>query len=608
MSALQWLRLDGNELTGPIPTTIGRLKHLEILVLSDNKLQESIPEALCQAQLLGRILLSNNRLNGSIPDCIGTELKSLEILFMGSNKLTSAIPLTLWSLNHLFALGLDSNMLNGSLSLDIGNLKQLVELDLSHNQLGGEIPSTIGGAIMLTQLSLAHNNLHGSIPSAISKLISLENLDLSSNNLSGVIPMSMEALKNLNYINVSINKLHGEIPTGGCFANFTSESFVENDGFCGASRLQVPSCRNATPRRSMSRTVLLFICIIPIIVLVILVCVAILFFKRRQAKNFNAPAQTDLVPPSLRKVTYFELVRATDSFSESNLLGSGSFGFVYIGVLLNGMNVAVKVFNMHLERTLKSFTVECEVLRMVRHRNLVGIISSCTNLDFMALVLEYMPCGSLEKWLYSHNYCLDISQRLNIMIDVASALEYLHHGQTTPIVHCDLKPSNVLLDEDMVAHVSDFGISKLLGEDKFVSHTNTLATVGYMAPEYGSEGIVSTKGDVYSYGILLMETFTRKRPTDETFSSEMSLRSWVSSALHDSLLSAVVDTNLLSNEDEQHLPAATKQCVSSIFQLALDCSINSHVERIISMVDVVVRLEKIKIAFYASNTRAPTRR
>jgi LRR receptor-like serine/threonine-protein kinase FLS2 len=292
----------------------------------------------------------------------------------------------------------------------------------------------------------------------------------------------METLKHLSYLNVSINKLHGEIPTGGCFANFTLESFVENDGFCGASRLQVPSCRNATLRRSMSRTVLFFRCILPIIALVILVCVAIIIFKRRQARNFNAPTQTDLVPPSLRKVTYFELVRATDSFSESNLLGSGSFGSVYKAVLLDGINVAVKVFNMQLERTLKSFTVECEVLRKVRHRNLVGITSSCTNLDFMALVLEYMPCGSLEKWLYSHNYCLDISQRLNIMIDVARALEYLHHGQTTPIVHCDLKPSNVLLDEDMVAHVSDFGISKLLGEDEFVSHTNTLATVGYMAP------------------------------------------------------------------------------------------------------------------------------
>jgi LRR receptor-like serine/threonine-protein kinase FLS2 len=142
----------------------------------------------------------------------------------------------------------------------------------------------------------------------------------------------------------------------------------------------------------------------------------------------------------------------------------------------------VKVFNLQVERALKSFDDECEVMSKICHRNLVKIISCCSNIDFKALVLEYMPNGSLEKWLYSHNYCLDILQRLNIMIDVASALEYLHHGYGTPIVHCDLKPSNVLLDEDMVAHVGDFGIAKLLGEEDSMTQTHTLATIGYMAP------------------------------------------------------------------------------------------------------------------------------
>ncbi|KAL8507859.1 hypothetical protein ACS0TY_018415 [Phlomoides rotata] len=134
-----------------------------------------------------------------------------------------------------------------------------------------------------------------------------------------------------------------------------------------------------------------------------------------------------------------------------------------------------------------------------------------------------MPNANLEKWLYSHNYFLDVNQRLDIMIDVASALEYLHHGYSTPIVHCDLKPSNVLLDEDMVAHVSDFGISKLLGEEQSTVLTNTLATLGYIAPEYGLEGLVSTRCDVYSYGVMLMETFTRKRPNDDMFGGDLSL-------------------------------------------------------------------------------------
>ena len=131
-----------------------------------------------------------------------------------------------------------------------------------------------------------------------------------------------------------------------------------------------------------------------------------------------------------------------------------------------------------------SFNSECEVLWNVRHRNLIKILSGCSNLDFKALVLEFMPNGSLEKWLYSHNYFLDILERLNIMIDVGLALEYLHHGHAlAPIIRCDLKPSNILLDENMVTHVSDFGISKLLGEgDDSLIQTKTMATISYMAP------------------------------------------------------------------------------------------------------------------------------
>ncbi|XWS30687.1 hypothetical protein CRYUN_Cryun23aG0008200 [Craigia yunnanensis] len=116
--------------------------------------------------------------------------------------------------------------------------------------------------------------------------------------------------------------------------------------------------------------------------------------------------------------------------------------------------------------------------------------------DFKALVLEFMSNGSLEILLYSHYHFLDILQRINIMIDVASALEYLNLGHPNPIIHCDLKPSNVLLDRDMVAHVGDFGIAKLLGEAESMKQTMTFFAIGYMAPEYGSTGIVSVKSDI----------------------------------------------------------------------------------------------------------------
>ncbi|KAL7193779.1 hypothetical protein ACSBR2_025412 [Camellia fascicularis] len=147
-------------------------------------------------------------------------------------------------------------------------------------------------------------------------------------------------------------------------------------------------------------------------------------------------------------------------------------------------------------------------------------------------------------WLYSHNSCLNLLQRIGIMIDVALALEYLYYGQLEPVVHCDLKPSNVLLDEDMVAHVADFGIAKILAENKTAIQTRTLGTIGYIAPEYGSEGRVSTNGDIYSYGVMLLETFTRKKPTDEMFSAEINLRQWVSASLPNKIME-IVDGGLL---------------------------------------------------------------
>nr|XP_009772312.1 PREDICTED: probable LRR receptor-like serine/threonine-protein kinase At3g47570 [Nicotiana sylvestris] len=242
-----------------------------------------------------------------------------------------------------------------------------------------------------------------------------------------------------------------------------------------------------------------------------------------------------------------------------------------------------------------SFDTECEVLRNLRHRNLTKVITSCSNLDFKALVLEYMPNGSLDKWLYSHNYFLDIMQRLNIMMDVACALEYLHHECLSPVIHCDMKPSNILLDENMVAHLSDFGISKLLGEDESDLYTKTLATFGYITPEYGRDGLVSTKCDVYSYGIMLMETFTRRNSNDEMFDGDLSLKKWVSYSLPETIMD-VVDANLVTPRDN-HLNKKL-YCVASIMKVALDCCVDSHARRI-DMKDIVGMLHKIKIQLLA---------
>ncbi|XP_043696280.1 probable LRR receptor-like serine/threonine-protein kinase At3g47570 [Telopea speciosissima] len=279
------------------------------------------------------------------------------------------------------------------------------------------------------------------------------------------------------------------------------------------------------------------------------------------------------------------------------------------------------------EHAYKSFTVECEALRNIRHRNLVKILTSCSSLDskgedFKALVYEFMPNGSLDDWLHlsvevhNHSRNLSILQRLNITIDVASALDYLHYNCDVPIVHCDLKPSNVLLDSNMVAHVSDFGLARLLLEpddNSSQAQTGTIGikgSIGYAAPEYGMGGRATIQGDVFSYGILLLEMFTGKRPTDQMFINDLNLHSFTKAALPVNVMQ-VLDPILLPKEEQReeieegainrpegpsHMIDKLQDCITSIIEIALQCSMELPRERM-QMNDVVRKLHLIKENF-----------
>ncbi|GAY64256.1 hypothetical protein CUMW_232130, partial [Citrus unshiu] len=588
------LSLGFNDLNGTIPTSIGTLQQLQGFFVPENNLQGYVPHDLCHLERLNILNLSGNKLSGAIPQCLAS-LTSLRSLYLQSNKLSSSLPSSLWSLEYILHINLSSNSLKGTLPSNIQKLNVLIDLDLSRNQLSSDIPSTIGTLKNLETLSLAGNQFQGPIPESVGNLISLESLDFSNNNLSGKIPKSLEALSHLKQFNVSHNRLEGEIPVKGFFKDFSAQSFFGNYALCGPPRLQVPPCKQDNRKRTNKVALIVLQYILPSILSTVLLVIIIIMYIRCRNRSTKHLDHEDFLPPATwRRTSYLDIRRATDEFNERNLLGTGGFGSVYKGTLSDGTNVAIKIFNLQLERAFRSFDSECEILRNVRHRNLLKILGSCSNLDFKALVLEFMPNGSLEKWLYSHNYFLDILQRLNIMIDVGSALEYLHHGHSSaPIIHCDLKPTNILLDENMVAHVSDFGISKLLGEgEDSVIQTMTMATIGYMAPEYGSEGIVSTKCDVYSYGVLLMETFTEKKPTDEMFTGEMSLRRWVKESLPHRL-TEVVDANLVR---EEQAFSDKMDCLLSIMDLALDCCMDTPHKRI-HMTDAAAKLRKIKAKF-----------
>ncbi|PIN15307.1 Serine/threonine protein kinase [Handroanthus impetiginosus] len=539
---LQTLDISNNPLNDILPTSIGNLSSTYFQWFGATKcnIKGFIPLEIGNLSSLLSLIVNKNELIGFIPSTIG-KLKRLQRMILNGNRLEGHIPLDLCQITNLGDLHLGDNMLT-----------DLVTLILSSNYFSGQLLSGIGSLAAINQvdlsiegcrgletLSLANNEFEGSIPGSLGNVRGLSKLDLSNNKLSGSIPKSLENLRFLVYFNVSYNRLEGEIPT---------------------TDLLLPLLLNHLFQ------ILLYV-----------------------------------VLQDSRRISHRELLQGTKSFSETNLLGRGSFCSVFKGTLFDGLNVAVKVFNLQLEGAAKSFDTESEILSTVRHKNLVRIIGCCSNLEFKALILAYMPNGSLEKWLYSDNYCLNVIQRLKIIIDVALALEYLHHGHTFPVVHCDIKPSNVLLDEDMTAHVGDFGIAKLFDEGEVVIQTKTLATIGYASPEYGSEGRVSTNGDVYSYGVVLLEIFTRKKPTDDMFSEYISLKDWVSRALQENAIIRVVDPCLLASEDQdQHFSIKEEHCVSSIFGLAMKCLAVSPKERI-NMIETVASLQKIKAQFQASH-------
>ncbi|KAG4149585.1 hypothetical protein ERO13_D05G343000v2 [Gossypium hirsutum] len=542
LSNMLVLELGYNKLSGFIPTSIGGLRNLQGLGLFSNKLEGPISESLWL-----------NKLYGSIPSCFGN-ITSLRYLYLESNKLSSAIPSTLWNLNDILEVDLSSNYLDNSHALDVGDLRSLLKLNLSRNILTGDILSTFGGLKTLVSLDLSNNILHGHIPESFGGLISLEFLDICNNNLSGVIPKSLEKLLYLKYFNVSFNRLEGEIPIEGCFSNFSSTSFMKNYALCGPPRLLVPPCKNDIHKNSKMTLLHAFRYSLPTIGIVIVLIVLTIIYRRCQSRGTTLPIRDDLLSlKTLRRISHYELSQATNGFEECNMLGFGSFGYVYKGRLSDGMEVAIKVFNLQIEGAFQSFDIECDAMRNIVHRNIAKVITCCSSVDFKALVFDYMSNGNLEKWLHSNNCFLDIIQRVNIMIDVAAAVEHLHNEHPTPIIHCDLKPSNILLDEDMVAHVGDFGIAKLLGEGDVMKQTMTLATIGYMAPE-------------------------------------VTIRHWMECSLPKGAIE-IADADLLREEDEYFVVKAN--CISAIMELALNCSTELPEERK-DMKDVVVELKKIK--------------
>lgn len=484
------LQLGSNKITGNIPEGISNLVNLHHLDMSQNFFTGSLPSSLGRLQNLARLYVIGNNLSGPVPSTIGnvTELTDLRLdmnafsgripgtlgnlaklssLGLSANSFIGPIPTTLFSIQTLSViLDVSHNNLVGSIPQEIGNLKNLAELHLESNRLSGEIPAILGECRFLQSLYLQNNSLNGSIPSTLNQLKGLETLDMSSNNLSGQIPKFLGNISMLQYINLSLNRFVREVPTFGVFANASAISIQGNVELCGGiPTLHLPPCSSQIPKRKHK---LLVVLIVLSLIATLVVLGTLYKLAMGHKKNRTEPFLSTSMHSHL-KLSYSQLVDATDGFSATNFLGAGSFGVVYKGEF-NGTFCAVKVLKLQTPKALKSFVAECEALRNMRHRNLVRIITICSSIDtrgsdFKAIVYEFMSNGSLAGWLHpeqSEQKQLNLCLRVTILLDVACALDYLHCHGHSPVVHCDVKPSNVLLDAEMVAHVGDFGLATFL--------------------------------------------------------------------------------------------------------------------------------------------------
>ncbi|CAL5342784.1 unnamed protein product [Camellia sinensis] len=550
------LRLDmpNNHFIGNILADIRKLQKLQLLDLSGNKFHGKIPLSLKKLTSLAYLYLGVNNLHGNIPPSLGK--CPLGYLALDGNNLSGTIPKQVLTLLSLLNLDLHDNHLVGSIQLEIGNLINLEQLDVSRNMLSRKIPSTLANCVKLRILYIQSNNFWGTLPSSLSFRRGIEEIDLSHNNFSGKIPNYLGGFVFLQKLDLSFNDFEGAVPEIGIFKNAMAISIRGNNKLCGGiPKLHSHSCN--TKGFNRKRFTLILKIIIPtsfgLLGLVVVLC---------------------LLWKSYVKLSYQSLLKATDGFSLANMIGMGSFGSVYKGILDHGEKVvAVKLLNLQFRGASKSVVAECEALRRIRHRNLVTVFTACSSVDyngndFKALVYEFMVNGSLEDWLHANenedevhvkSRNLNLLQMLNIAVDVASALDYLHHHCSEPIVHCDLKPSNVLLNDEMIGHVGDF--------------------------EYGMGNEVTTSGDVYSYGILLLEMFMGKRPTDNMFNDSLSLHNFAKMALPEQIAS-VVDPTLIqqreigegssSTENTQNQSSTGShkiyECLISILHIGIACS------------------------------------
>ncbi|CAI9758696.1 unnamed protein product [Fraxinus pennsylvanica] len=510
-----------------------------------NKLSGLFPGSLFEkCDLVGGMMVnvSNNGFSGEFLPDSSTMCKSLILLDASRNQIVGTLPRRIDDLVSLWALDLSWNPLGGQIPSSLGQIKNLERLSLAGNNLSGPIPASLGQLFSLEVLDLSSNSISGEIPKDIANLRNLTVLLLNNNNLSGQIPPYLANVTTLSSFNVSFNNLSGPLPQNDNLMKCNSvlgnpflqrcrmdpsSSPANQQGRTGDSPkgLGPPSRMPSQESSSGFNSIEIASITSAAAIVSVLVALIVLFFytrKRKPRSRVSGTARkevivfTDIGVP----LTFENVVRATGSFNASNCIGNGGFGATYKAEVAPGVLVAIKRLALGRFQGDQQFDAEIKTLGRLHHPNLVTLIGYHASETEMFLIYNYLPGGNLEKFIQERSTrAVDWRILHKIALDIARALSYLHDQCAPRVLHRDVKPSNILLDEDCNAYLSDFGLARLLGTSETHATTGVAGTFGYVAPEYAMTCRVSDKADVYSYGVVLLELMSDKKALDPSFSS-----------------------------------------------------------------------------------------
>ncbi|XP_031474753.1 putative leucine-rich repeat receptor-like serine/threonine-protein kinase At2g19230 isoform X2 [Nymphaea colorata] len=457
-------------------------------------------------------------------------------------------------------------------SNDTSSKLRVISLDLSNCGLSGEISTSLANLTAIVSLNLAGNNFVGSIPDFLSNLAQLRDLDLAGNSLTGSIPDFFANLTQLRELNLSDNNLNGSVPdallrkkeSGNLALRISGNEQLCSSGACEVH--QRKSSHEGIVIGSSVSAAILFLSVASSII-------AVKTRKKKLAQKRTGP----------QAVTFSEVVQMTDNFRQK--IGEGGYGPVFIGHLCE-QDVAVKVLSDKSSQGSKEFYTEISLLSRVHHRNLVSFLGYCDEAENMILIYEYLSKGNLREILSGKTQIhLDWNQRLQIALNAAQGLEYLHSGCKPAVIHRDVKSANIILNDKLEAKLADFGLSKSDMPDG-VSYISTavVGTPGYLDPEYSSTNWLNEKSDVYSFGVVLLELISGQQPIMvEPSGEKIHVAEWIHGYLQKGNHKTVADPNL-----------AGRYNVTSFWRVAdvaLECTTDKRIKRP-SMNSVVIQLKE----------------